>query len=58
MNELRKITANTGKVLTNGEVYSKEIYLGVNDSPENWWEITDEEYAEIAEKEERINEQF
>jgi hypothetical protein len=57
MNELRKITANTGKVLTNGEVYSKEIYLGVNDSPENWWEITDEEYAEIEEKEARINEQ-
>lgn len=57
MNELRKITANTGKMLTNGEVYSKEIYLGVNDSPENWWEITDEEYAEIEEKEASINEQ-
>lgn len=57
MNELRKIPANTGKVLTNGEVYSKEIYLGVNDSPENWWEITDEEYAEIEEKEASINEQ-
>lgn len=57
MNELRRITANTGMVLTNGEVYSKEIYLGVNDSPENWWEITDEEYAEIEEKEASINEQ-
>lgn len=57
MTELRKITANVGKVLTNGEVYSKEIYLGVNDSPENWWEITDEEYAEIEEKEASINEQ-
>lgn len=32
-----------GYTLTNGEVYSKKVYLGINDSPENWWEIPDED---------------
>lgn len=41
--ELRKLTAESGKVLTNGETYSKEIYLGVNDKPENWHEIPESE---------------
>jgi hypothetical protein len=30
-------------VLTNGETYSKEIYLGKNDKPENWHEIPESE---------------
>ena len=55
--ELRKLTASDGMVLTNGEVYGKEIYLGVNDSAENWHEITDAEYEKIlAEKEATITE--
>lgn len=37
------ITPDEGMTLTNGEVYSKRVYLGVNDRPENWWEITDSE---------------
>ena len=48
--ELRCIKADEGKVLTNGEAYSSvggQIYLGVNDSPDNWHEITEEEYNEI-----------
>lgn len=45
--EVTKITATEGMVLTNGTAYSKEIYLGVNDSIENWHEITEEEYSEI-----------
>lgn len=49
--ELRKITASEGMVLTNGEVYSKEVYLGCNDNPDNWHEITEEEYTEIQKKE-------
>ena len=49
--ELRKLTATEGMVLTNGEVYSKEVYLGCNDSPDNWYEITEEEYNEIQEAE-------
>ena len=51
--ELKKITAAKGKVLTNGEAYSKEIYLGVNDTVENWHEITEEEYANILAEEEK-----
>lgn len=54
---LRKLTADAGHVLTNGEAYGKEIYLGKNDSPENWQELTDEQYGalliEKAEKEEQ-----
>ena len=44
---LRKLTADEGMVLTNGEAYGKEIYLGIYDSAENWHEITDAEYEEI-----------
>jgi hypothetical protein len=32
-----------GKVLTNGKIYSYKVYLGVNDSPDNWWEISEED---------------
>lgn len=50
--ELKQLTADEGMVLTNGEVYGKVIYLGINDTVENWYEITDERYAEIlAERE-------
>lgn len=45
--ELRKLTAAEGMVLTNGEAYGKEIYLGKGDEPENWYEITEEKYKEI-----------
>ena len=41
--ELKCLKADEGKVLTNGEAYSSvggEIYLGVNDSVDNWHEIT------------------
>lgn len=47
--EIKKLTASNGKVLTNGETYSKEVYLGVNDSPDNWYEITETEYNAILE---------
>ncbi len=45
--DIVKLTATEGMVLTNGYAYSKEIYLGVNDSAENWTEITEAEYNEI-----------
>ena len=55
--ELRKLTASDGMVLTNGEAFGKEIYLGVNDSADNWHEITEDEYNNIlAEQEAAINE--
>lgn len=54
---MRKLTASEGYVLTNGDVYGKEAYLGVNDSAENWHEITDAEYAEITQKSEPVTEE-
>ena len=57
--ELIKITATEGKVLTNGEAYSKEIYLGINDSIDNWQEITEAEYEEhLAEEKARQEREF
>ena len=44
--ELRILKADEGMVLTDGENFSSvggEVYLGVNDAPENWHEITEEE---------------
>jgi hypothetical protein len=47
--------AKEGYTLYNGEVLSKEIYLGSTDSPDNWREITDEEAEKIiAEREKTI----
>ena len=39
----RHLIAPEGKFLTNGELIINEIWLGTGDSPENWWEITEEE---------------
>ena len=35
-----------GMTLTNGETYSKMVYLSNLDRPENWHEIPDEEVPE------------
>ena len=37
------IIADENKILTNGETYSTEIWLGKFDSPSNWHEIPIEE---------------
>lgn len=50
--EITKLTASEGHVLSNGEVYGKEIYLGIHDRAANWHEITDAEYADILAEEE------
>ena len=41
--EIIVLRADEGKVLTNGETYSNEVYLGIHDSPENWHEISEED---------------
>ena len=40
-----------GMTLTNGETYSKKVYLGINDSPSNWHEIPDDEVPQEGEPE-------
>ena len=50
---VRKLTPSEGMKLTNGEVLADgEVYLGVGDSADHWYEITEEEYNKImAERE-------
>lgn len=50
---MTQIIAADGMVLTNGYAYSKAPYLGINDSPDNWHEITDAEYAKILAEQEK-----
>lgn len=44
--ELQKYTASEGMTLSNGETCSKEIYLGKNDSIDNWKEILESDVPE------------
>jgi hypothetical protein len=47
--------ADEGKVLTNGDIYGKQIYLAEGMSEADFHEITDAEYAQaMAEMEEVI----
>lgn len=56
--EIKKITASAGYVLTNGETYSEEVWLGKNDNEKNWKEVPIEEYkAYLAEQEKMLAEQ-
>lgn len=45
-----KLSASEGMILTNGEAYGTEIYLGSGDCPDNWREITKDEFEKILEK--------
>lgn len=44
--ELVELIANEGYVLTNGETYSRLVYLGTQDSPKNWHEVPESEVPE------------
>ena len=44
--------ADEGKVLTNGEVYGKQIYLAEGLNEDGFYEITDTEYEEYLRAEE------
>lgn len=46
-----KLTATDGMVLTNGKTYGRVVFIGVNDSAENWHEITEAEYEELTKEE-------
>lgn len=47
--EENRILADDGKWLTNGDTVGKVVHLGINDSADNWHEITDEEYMALQE---------
>ncbi len=51
MKTRKVIYADEGKVLTDGKIYGKRIYLGEGIDVDKFYEISDAEYAEIlAEK--------
>ena len=41
------LNANEGKILTNGEIYGKTIYLSEQADKNTFYEITEEEYSKI-----------
>ena len=45
------LIAKDGYIYTNGETFGYTIRLGINDSADNWYEITEEEYNKIIEDE-------
>ena len=49
------LKADEGMTLTNGEVFGKTIYLGINDNKNNWKEITDIEAEELQKVEEELD---
>ena len=55
----KMIIAGEGKVLTNGEVYTSVVYLGVDERIDNWSEINEEDVPkpeEAVESEESTDE--
>ena len=49
------IYADKGKILTNGEIYGKQIFLAEGVSESDFYEITEQEYNKILESEELLN---
>ena len=47
---VNKLIADEGKVLTDGTIYGREIFLGKGRSADEFREITEEEYNEITRK--------
>lgn len=48
MKERTVLYADEGMVLTNGEVYGKQIFLAETDTADNYHEITEEEYNKLV----------
>lgn len=42
-----KLTAGEGMILTDGEIYGKELFLAVGADEDKYYEITEEEYNEM-----------
>lgn len=43
-----KLIADGGMTLTNGEAFGKKVYLASGASPDDWWEVTDEEATNLS----------
>lgn len=50
----KMLIADEGKMLTNGEVYTSVVYLGVDEDVNNWSEINAEDVPKIEETAEEI----
>ncbi len=51
MKTKKVIYAEEGKILTNGTIYGRVIFLADGTTEEGFYEITEAEYAEILNKE-------
>lgn len=49
--ELRVLEPEEGYVLTDGRTYSTKVYLGINDTEENWREIPENEIPDEQQNE-------
>ena len=58
MKTRKVLYAESGKVLTNGEIYGTRIYLAEGMSADGFYEITTEEYAAIMEKQNAEREEW
>ena len=53
---MTKVTAEEGKTFMKGEsVIGKIVYLGVNDSIDNYTQVNDEDLPKVEEPKEEIN---
>lgn len=50
----RLLIARDGYIYTNGDTFAYTIRLGINDSADNWHEITEVEYEEILKQQEEF----
>lgn len=55
MKTRKVIYAEDGHVLTNGEIYGRQIFLADGVSEDEFHEITDAEYQKILEEQERTS---
>lgn len=46
--QLTKLTADTGMVLTDGNQFTYSVLLREDETPENWQEITNEQYKRLT----------
>lgn len=58
-NGITVLTADEGKILKHGNTYSTEVWLGKNDTPDNWEEVDYSEYEDwLIEEEARMKKEM